>query len=371
MYILNQQEKTLKEIKKCTFKELNFKERQDLQQWIISNPSSLGEELLIIQEEFDGWDDTKERLDLLALDKQGRLVIIENKLDDSGRDVTWQAIKYASYCASLGKQQVIEMFQKFLNTHFPDQDLDANQKLFNFFERDIDDMEINKDNNTQRIFLIAANFHKEVTSSVLWLQNFNLNIRCFQVTPYRYGDDILVEFDQIIPIKNAEEYQIRMANKKQEETITEETKSKREIERGKFWDKFIAYNKSHNGLYADSKGTTDSWLGKSVKSISGGSINVGLTKNICRVELYINTGDKDKNKSTFDALYEYHTELEQLMPKIQWQRMDDKVTCRICVENNYSYVDESKQHSIFEFLVKNSNALYKFFEEKGSKIKIK
>lgn len=31
--------------------------------------------------------DTRECLDLLALDKDGNLVIIENKLDDSGRDV--------------------------------------------------------------------------------------------------------------------------------------------------------------------------------------------------------------------------------------------------------------------------------------------
>ena len=35
-----------------------------------------------------------ERLDLLALDKDGKLVIIENKLDDTGREVVfWQAIK--------------------------------------------------------------------------------------------------------------------------------------------------------------------------------------------------------------------------------------------------------------------------------------
>ncbi len=64
-------------------------------------PESLGEELLIIQKEFDGFDETRERLDLLALDKQGSLVVIENKLDDSGRDVVWQALKYASYCSSL------------------------------------------------------------------------------------------------------------------------------------------------------------------------------------------------------------------------------------------------------------------------------
>lgn len=40
-------------------------------------PSSLGEELLIIQKEFDGFADTRERLDLLAIDKNGNLVIIE------------------------------------------------------------------------------------------------------------------------------------------------------------------------------------------------------------------------------------------------------------------------------------------------------
>ena len=56
-------------------------------------PDALGEELLIIQKEFDGFADTRERLDLLALDKNGQLVIIENKLDDTGRDVVWQAVQ--------------------------------------------------------------------------------------------------------------------------------------------------------------------------------------------------------------------------------------------------------------------------------------
>ncbi|MCV5555259.1 hypothetical protein OFN13_29650, partial [Escherichia coli] len=82
------------------FSELGFTERKHLQEWLAHEPSALGEELLIIQKEFDGFDDTRERLDLLALDKDGNLVIIENKLDDSGRDVVWQALKYASYCAS-------------------------------------------------------------------------------------------------------------------------------------------------------------------------------------------------------------------------------------------------------------------------------
>ena len=78
------------------FSDLGFSERNHLQEWLAYQPDAFGEELLIIQKEFDGFDDTRERLDLLALDKDGNLVIIENKLDDTGRDVGWQALKYAS-----------------------------------------------------------------------------------------------------------------------------------------------------------------------------------------------------------------------------------------------------------------------------------
>jgi RecB family endonuclease NucS len=84
-----------------TFGDLGFSERKNLQEWIAKEPSCLGEEFLIIQKEFSGFSDTYERLDILALNKQGSLVLIENKLDDTGRDVTWQALKYASYCSSI------------------------------------------------------------------------------------------------------------------------------------------------------------------------------------------------------------------------------------------------------------------------------
>ena len=97
MYAVNKNSNDIQQIKTITFNEAGFKERQHLQEWIAKNPSCLGEELLIIQKEFAGFDDTKERLDLLALDKRGNLVIIENKLDDTGRDVVWQALKYVSY----------------------------------------------------------------------------------------------------------------------------------------------------------------------------------------------------------------------------------------------------------------------------------
>src|SRR5574344_1220366 len=115
MYLIDKTQNRIKELEKKTFSELGFKERKHLQEWLAHQPTALGEELLIIQKEFNGFNDTNERLDLLALDKQGNLVVIENKLDDSGKDVVWQVLKYVSYCSSLTKQNIVDIYQQYLN----------------------------------------------------------------------------------------------------------------------------------------------------------------------------------------------------------------------------------------------------------------
>lgn len=97
------------------FGDLALRERDHLQEWLVHQPDALGEDLLILQKEFDGFDETRERLDLLALDKSGNLVVIENKLDDSGRDVTWQALKYAAYVSGLTRTQIVDIHQQYLD----------------------------------------------------------------------------------------------------------------------------------------------------------------------------------------------------------------------------------------------------------------
>jgi RecB family endonuclease NucS len=66
------------------FKSQNILERQDIEKWVESYPEILGEELLILTTEYDKFDKTSERLDLLAIDKLGNLVIIELKRDELG-----------------------------------------------------------------------------------------------------------------------------------------------------------------------------------------------------------------------------------------------------------------------------------------------
>ena len=151
MYVLNENSNTISPLEKRTFTSLKLSERNHLQKWILNNPEMLGEELLILQEEFDGWDETRERLDVLALDKNGRLVLIENKLDDSGRDVVWQALKYAAYCSSLTRQDILKLYRDYLG---PEESANAEENMATFLEvEDLNDIEISE-GTSQRLSLI-------------------------------------------------------------------------------------------------------------------------------------------------------------------------------------------------------------------------
>ena len=178
MYIVNKEDKTTKELKSCSFKSCGFTERYDLQEWIANNPEMLGEELLIIQKEFDGFKGVRERLDLLAIDKSGNLVIIENKLDDSGKDVVGQAMKYAGYCSTLSKEDIVNIYQEYLVSRGQVEAKDNNIAETNIMDflgkKEFLEVQLNQD-LTQRIILVAKEFRKEVTNTVIWARKYDFS----------------------------------------------------------------------------------------------------------------------------------------------------------------------------------------------------
>ncbi|WP_201390077.1 DUF4268 domain-containing protein [Ktedonobacter sp. SOSP1-85] len=62
-----------------------------------------------------------------------------------------------------------------------------------------------------------------------------------------------------------------------------------------------------------------------------------------RVELYIDTGDKERNKHLFDTLYEQRevikVELGELADALEWDRMDDKRGSRIALYHSGAITD--------------------------------
>ena len=204
--------KTSAKISEVEFSNLGLQERRDIQEWVVANPSIVGDDLLIIAKEFSDFEGTNDRLDLLAVDQDGKLVVIELKRDDSGVDAHWQAIKYASYLRQATREHVVGMLANHANVS----ESEAEERLSNH----TDSGSLETLNSDQRIILVSHRFAQEVTSAVLWLNDKahgeNL-ITCIQLTPYRDGEALYVQTNTIIPVPGTEPYTIQVGRSETED----------------------------------------------------------------------------------------------------------------------------------------------------------
>lgn len=352
MYKIDRSQNRIQPLQPRKFSELNFTERHHLQEWLANAPEALGEELLIIQKEFDGFDDTRERLDLLALDKDGNLVIIENKLDDTGRDVVWQTLKYASYCSSLSKLQIIEIYQRYLNRY--EGGGDASSLLCEFFGvEDMEELKLNK-GNSQRLMMVAANFRKEVTSTALWLLGYGIQVQCFKTTPFSDGNELYLNIEQIIPTPEAKELMIGISAKEAEEKNTDTEVKQRHKVRTAFWEQALeAFRNSDCGLYNNISPGRDHWLSAG-SGISGVVYNIIFAQKEARIELWLARTPAEDNKALFDILAAQKTALESAFGQpFNWQRLDGKKSSRISVAQDFDGYNPDNWPAMTQWLVKN------------------
>ncbi len=104
-------------------------ERRHLQEWVIDNPQVLGGDVLIITTEFGSWADADgtpahDRLDVLAIDGTGRLVVVELKRGMATRDVHLQAITYAALVSRFTLDTLAGAHREFLRRRGSKVDLD-------------------------------------------------------------------------------------------------------------------------------------------------------------------------------------------------------------------------------------------------------
>ncbi|ABU75900.1 DUF4268 domain-containing protein [Cronobacter sakazakii] len=364
MYKVDKPTNSLHSLQEVSFSSLGFTERYHLQEWLAKNPQALtrdnDDELLIIQKEFAGFDDTKERLDLLALDKKGNLVIIENKLDDSGRDVVWQALKYAGYCANLRKEQILDIFQLYLDKYEPEETRPAAEVLAEFLEYEtLDEVLINQ-SRTQRIIMVAASFRKEVTNTALWLMQFGLRVQCFKVTPYKFNDDVFVDIRQVIPTPEAESYMIGMAQKEAEEQSVSGGVKPVQLMRKDFWTKMLERLKASTcTLYNNISPSTDHWLSAG-SGISAVSYNLIFSKKEIRVELWIAKASAESNTFAFNWLHERKETIENAFGHaLKWEPLPGKKSCRISCASPAISLDEANWPEMIDWLLVNLTAFEK------------
>lgn len=360
MYRIDGKANRITKVREMRFSDLGFRERKHLQEWLANQPDALGEDLLIIQKEFAGFDDTKERLDLLAIDKQGALVVIENKLDDSGRDVVWQTLKYASYCSTLSQSQLAEIFQSYLDKHSPGKD--AETLICEFLEEeDFTGVTLNVGND-QRLILVAAEFRKEVTSTVLWLQSHDVHIKCFKATPYKDGNDLFLTVEQLIPLPEAEELMIGISKKAEEEKTLSRKQAARHELRTDFWHQTLnALRKANVQLYANVGPGRDAWLAAG-SGLSGVHYSMIFNHDGVRVHFVLGRSSKEQNKTLFDRLKKRASSLDRTYgAPLDWRRMPNNKVSIISDRQPFDGHNRESWPAMIEWLVEHIQRLERAF----------
>ena len=372
MYQINPTTNSISALATKPFAALGFSERAHLQEWIAKCPDCLGEELLIIAKEFDGFDETKERLDLPALDKQGGLVVIENKLDDSGRDVVWQALKYASYCSSLSKSQIVDVYQEYLKRH--EGGGEARDRICEFLEHaDFENVILNSGID-QRLILVAANFRREVTSTVLWLLQHGIRLQCIRATAFDNSGQLFLSMEQIIPTPEAEDFMVGIAEKEKEQQSTERAQAKSAKLRPKFWELTLAALEDAGiTLYSNVSPSKDHWLNAG-SGLSSVPYTMIFSEKEARVDINPSRASKAENKWIFDYLHERREAIEaEFGAPLEWLRLEDKKASGIRYRKSFDGYDPENWPEMIAWLVDHMKRMEKVFgprlKEIGSKMK--
>jgi hypothetical protein len=221
IYTFEYQNTTISKLDAASFNSLGILERQHLQTALKNNIQAISSNTLIIAEEFCEWEDSNRRIDLLGIDRDGNIIVIELKRDATGAHMELQALRYAAMVSTMTFSQAVDIYQKYLGDS-----KNAKDELREFLNWEEEkEAEFPKD---VRIVLAAADFSKEIATAVMWLNQKDLDIRCVRMKPYKLGETVLLDIEQIIPLPEAQDYQIRV---KQQATIQKAAKT--EIESDK------------------------------------------------------------------------------------------------------------------------------------------
>lgn len=193
-----------------SLEEAGLREREHLQEWIVSNPEILGEDIIIVTVEFGSWvshsgSSERDRLDVLALDSSGRLLVVELKRGRAPEAVDMQAVKYAAMASRFEPDELAAAHAAFLSSRGElVSDTEALERLNSHTGYSMDTETL----RSPRIVLMASTFPPGVTATVVWLSEMGVDIALVQFQAYRAGEKVLVSVSKLYPVRDVEEFTV-------------------------------------------------------------------------------------------------------------------------------------------------------------------
>lgn len=344
----------LSKIPQTTFDQARLRERADLQRLMQKQIDVILDETLVIAEEFGDWDESKRRIDLLGLDKRANLVVIELKRTEDGGHMELQAIRYAAMVSKMTFEKAVDIYGDYLSKS--GDNTDARTAILEFLEWEEPREDLFAQN--VRIALVSANFSKEVTTTVLWLNESGLDIRCIRLTPYDDNGRVFIVVQHIIPLPEAAEYQIQIREKEQKER---QERTERNRPYYKFWESLLTLAEGRTDLHANISPSTNDSL--NVRKGGGTYLSYVINQHNSRVGLYT------YRAGVYDELERHKQEIETSFDgNLQWTPRDEGRMSRIAFDLTLGgYKDEANwqeiQTAMIDAMIRFEIALSPFIEQ--------
>jgi hypothetical protein len=282
-------------IRRVPLREVWKHEAHDFTTWLEENTDALSDVLDFtlsgVERERSAGDFN---VDLVGEDEQGRTVVIENQLEKSDHDHLGKVLTYLAA-------------------------LDAGAAVW-----------------------IVARPRQEHIKAVTWLNEATSTpFYLVQVEGIRIGESLPAPLFTKIVGPSVEARQAGETKKELEE--------KKQVRRG-FWTQLLDHANTRTKLHSSiSPGTVD-FLGT---TRGGFQWCYSLRRHDAQAELYIDTGDGERNLQAFDRLHDKKDKVEAALGSpLEWQRLESSRACRIRhVVSIGGWRDEDKWPELIESLV--------------------
>ena len=191
-----------------------------------------------------------------------------------------------------------------------------------------------------------------------------IQAQCFRAVPYSFGEELLIDLQQIIPTPEAADYMIGMAAKESEEKSVQGTQKRRHELRRAFWTRTLEELRRRGiGRYDNISASKDHWLA-SATGVSSCAYNLIFLKSAARVEVSLQRSEAGENKWIYDQLERKKQEIEDHFgAELKWQRLSDKKMSRISYARSFDGYSEENWPAMIEWLCEHIVKLEQAFSE--------
>jgi len=320
-------------------------QEDELEAWITQAPDILGDEFLVIdrQREIPGVG----RLDLLCIDKMGKLVIVELKRDRSPREAVAQPLDYASWLNEADPEEIFDHAKEYLGGELPE----AFEEHFHAEMPDILPQ-------NHKLLIVASRLDSSAERIVnyLWERyGVEFNVFLFKYARLTGGHEVLVRT-------------LLLPEGTRAPVGTRHTTQTKELQL-KFWTDFVEFCKQSGtslnlhkpGAYLDyaiALGKAGIWL----------SLTFKVTKQTLGCEVAI-LGEQ--SKLAFELLQQQKAEIEKELGNLQWDcPAEDVKFGRIAQFCHDDLKNQDMWPELFAWLKEKAEAFHKAFSPRVKALKL-